>query len=99
MPRLWRDELSYVLCTYEHQGILTRRDSLLAYSDAEAILVRNEYEIGVERILSVAERTLCSGYDSQYIALAEDLGLKLFTFDKQILAATQGIALRPGDQS
>jgi hypothetical protein len=39
-----------------------------------------------------------SGYDSQYIALAEDLGLKLFTFDKKILSNSGSIAIRPGDR-
>ena len=56
-PRLWRDEFSNVLATYERRGLLTRKEALLAFGDAEAILSRNEYEVGIERILSVAERT------------------------------------------
>lgn len=99
LPRLWRDELGNVLATYERRGLIERKDALLAFRDAEAILGRNEYEIGIERILSVAERTGCSGYDSQYIALAEDLGLKLFTFDKKVLSNSDGIAVKPGDQN
>ena len=97
-PRLWRDELSNVLATYERRGLLTRKDALLGFGDAETILGRNEYEVKIERILSVAERTQCSGYDAQYLALAEDLGLNLYTFDKKILSLTGSIAVRPGEQ-
>lgn len=76
-PRLWRDEVSNVLVTYERGGLLSREESLLAFSDAEAVMGANDFDVKVERALTVAHQTGCSGYDSQYIALAEDLGLKL----------------------
>lgn len=96
-PRLWRDELCNVLVTYERRGLLNRKDALLAFSDAEAVIGDNQYEVGAERILNVADRTQCSGYDSQYIALAEDLGIKLFTFDKKVLSLPNNIAFKPGN--
>jgi len=43
----------------------------------------------------VARRTGCSGYDSQYIALAEDLGLTLYTWDRQILDRCPQLAIAP----
>lgn len=94
-PRLWRDELCNVLATYERQGLLNRDHALEAFADAEAVIGDHQYDIRPERILSVAARTQCSGYDSQYIALAEDLGTNVFTFDKKIISAAKGIALRP----
>ncbi len=97
-PRLWRDELCNVLVTYERRGLLNRRDALQAFSDAEAIIGDNQYDVRAERTLSVADRTRCSAYDSQYIALAEDLGIKLFTFDKKILSIANDVALKPGEQ-
>ncbi|MCC5835750.1 MAG: type II toxin-antitoxin system VapC family toxin [Opitutales bacterium] len=97
-PRLWRDELCNVLVTYERRGMLDRKNALQAFSDAEAVIGENQYDVGAERILSVADRTQCSGYDSQYIALAEDLGIKLFTFDKKVLLHAKEVALKPGDQ-
>ncbi len=95
-PRLWRDELCNVLVTYERRGLLDRRNTLQAFLDAEAVIGHNQYDVGAERILSVASRTQCSGYDSQYIALAEDLGVRLFTFDKQILSTAKNVACTPG---
>jgi predicted nucleic acid-binding protein len=97
-PRLWRDEIANVLTTYERMGLLHRKDALLAFSDAVAILGGNEYDISIERILAVSDKTKCSGYDSQYIALAEDLNLTLFTYDKKILSNCPKIAMRPGAQ-
>jgi predicted nucleic acid-binding protein len=94
-PRLWQDEISNVLATYERLGTLTREEGLLAFQDAREILASNTFEVGVERILAVAVKTGCSGYDSQYIALAEDLGLPLYTYDKKVLAAASAVSRRP----
>lgn len=94
-PRLWRDELCNVLATYERRGLLGRTDALRAFSNAQEIIFGNEFDMPPERILSVASRTQCSGYDAQYIALAEDLGIHLFTFDKKILSAVPDIARKP----
>lgn len=97
-PRLWRDEMANILTTYRRNNLMDHHSAVKAFEHADRILRRNEYSIPVEKILEVAERTQCSGYDSQFISLAEDLGLKLFTFDKQILRAVPGIAHRPGEQ-
>ena len=94
-PRLWRDEVSNVLATYERNGLITREDALLAFTDAADIMGDNEYDISIEKILSVAARTSCSAYDAQYISLAEDLGLPLYTYDKKVLKMAPDIAQRP----
>ncbi len=94
-PRLWRDEVSNVLVTYERGGLISRKESLLAFSDAEAVMGANDFDVKIERVLTVAHQTGCSGYDSQYIALAEDLGLKLYTYDRKVLSSVPAIACKP----
>ena len=94
-PRLWRDEVSNVLVTYERKGLLSREEALLAFVDAEAIMRTNDFDVKIERVLAVAKETGCSGYDSQYIALAQDLGLNLYTYDRKILASVPSIASEP----
>lgn len=94
-PRLWRDEVSNVLVTYERKGLLSREAALLAFADAEAIMRTNDFDIKIERVLAVAKETGCSGYDSQYIALAQDLALVLYTYDQKILESVPSIASRP----
>ncbi len=94
-PRLWLDEFLNVLATYERNGFLAPDEVTPILNDALALMQGSSYEIPPERILAVARRTGCSAYDSQYIALAEDLGTKLYTCDKRILAGCGGLAIEP----
>ncbi len=94
-PRLWIDEFLNVLATYERNGLLTADQTAPILSDALSLMEDSSYEIPPERVLSVARRTTCSAYDSQYIALAEDLGLKLYTCDRKVLKSCPGLAVEP----
>ena len=94
-PRLWLDEFTNILCTYERNGQIHSNESLSILSDAFSLMEDCSYDIPPERVLAVARRTGCSGYDSQYLALAEDLGLKLYTCDKKILSACPELASQP----
>jgi len=94
-PRLWRHEVANVLVRYERSGLLERTVALRAFAFALQIFDKNEFEIGIERVLTVAQRTGCSSYDSEYIALAEDLAVPLYTFDKKILSMAPEIARAP----
>lgn len=76
-PRLWQDEFMNVLATYERLGKIGSADSTRLLDDALALMADGSYEIAPERVLAVARRTACSASDSQFVALAEDLGLKL----------------------
>ena len=84
-PRLWLDEFLNVLCTCERNGVIGSEQAAELLADAMALMDGRAYEVPPERVLAVARRTGCSGYDSQYLALAEDLGLKFHTCDQQIL--------------
>jgi len=94
-PRLWIDEFINILCTYERNGLIDSGESILLLKDALELMDGQSYEIPPERILAVARRTGCSGYDSQYVALAEDLGTKLYTCDKKVLKTCSEIAILP----
>lgn len=94
-PRLWIDEFINILCTYERNKLIDADESLSLLEDALALMDGRTYELPHERVLAVSRRTGCSGYDSQYVALAEDLGTKLYTCDKKILRACPEMALLP----
>lgn len=93
-PRLWLDEFLNVLCTHERTGGIGSAQALALLEDALALMDSASYEVAPERVLAVARRTGCSGYDSQYIALAEDLGLKFYTCDQRILQKCPDIAIQ-----
>ena len=94
-PKLWLDEFLNVLCTYERTGGLTREQSVELLENAVALMDGASYDLPPERVLTVARQTNCSAYDSQYIALAQDLGLKLYTCDKRVISKCPSIALMP----
>ena len=94
-PRLWLDEFLNVLCIYERNGGIGASQAVELLDDALDLMAGRSYEVPPERVLSVARRTRCSGYDSQYIALAEDLGLRLYTCDQRILQSCPDLAVEP----
>lgn len=94
-PRLWLDEFLNVLATYERNGKLPTDQVSQILDDALELMHGASYEVPPERVLAVARRTGCSAYDSQYIALAEDLGAMLYTCDQRILRQCAGLAIEP----
>ena len=94
-PRLWLDEFVNVLCTYERVDSMPSDQAVGLLEDALTLMDGASYEVAPERVLAVARRTGCSGYDSQYVALAEDLGLKLYTCDKGLLNRCPEVAVMP----
>ena len=94
-PRLWLDEFLNVLCTYERNGAIASGQAVELLDDALELMEGGSYEVPPERVLAVARRTGCSGYDSQYVALAEDLGLSFYTCDQRILQNCPDLAVEP----
>lgn len=94
-PFLWRDEFTNLLCTLERQGAIDARQSMELLKMALQLMGKRGIHVSPHRVLSVARNTGCSGYDSQFIALAEDLGVKLYTFDKLVLKKCPNLAVRP----
>ncbi|MCC5805072.1 MAG: type II toxin-antitoxin system VapC family toxin [Opitutales bacterium] len=93
-PRLWLDEFLNVLCTYERLGRTTAAENLRRVELAGEVVARS-YFVPPARTLALARRTGCSGYDSQFLALAEDLGVYLYTFDEKVLTSAPDLARCP----
>ena len=94
-PRLWLDEFLNILAISERHSIMSAgvADSTLAL--ACELMEGQSYDLPAQRILATARRTSCTAYDSQYVCLAEDLGLKLYTYDSRILANCPDLAIQP----
>ena len=91
-PLLWRSEYRNTLMKYvQHRG-MTIESALLSLRSAEEV-VGNSYDVSSEKILELAARSQCGACDCEYVALAEDLGVKLVTTDKQVLLAFPKIAV------
>jgi len=94
-PTLWEAEFVSVLLKYERAGLMSVAAAIERARRAAAILQHATHHVSMERALETARRIGCSGYDSYYVALAEDLGVKLYTYDKEILKKCRGLALEP----
>ena len=46
-------------------------------------------------VLELAERSGCTAYDCEFVALAQELGVRLVTSDRQVLAAFPETAVSP----
>ncbi len=51
-----------------------------------------EYRVPPVEVLRTAIESLCTAYDSEFVVLAKDLGVKLVTLDKAILSAFPDVA-------
>jgi predicted nucleic acid-binding protein len=92
-PRLWRSEFRNVL-------ILHVRSRRLALEAAHEIMGRSlrlmsgrEHDVDSSHVLRLAAQSDCSAYDCEFVALAQDLNVRLITVDKQILAEFPDVAI------
>lgn len=92
-PKLWLDEFVNVLCTYERNEMISPEEAISILDDGLNLMDERDYEVPPNLTLSVARRTGCSGYDSQFLGLAEQLGIKLVTCDKRIIKNCKDIAI------
>jgi len=94
-PRLWLDEFLNILATSERNSLMSSAVADRTLELAAVLMAGKSYDLPAQRILATARRSSCTAYDSQYVCLAEDLGLELYTYDARILKNCPGIAKRP----
>jgi predicted nucleic acid-binding protein len=68
-----------------------------ATHEAETLMKDKEFEVNSTQVLKLVSESNCSSYDCEFVALAEDLGVKLATFDKKIRREFSDVALHPRD--
>ena len=85
VPRLWRYEMLNILATMIKAKLLARSDAESTYRQLLDTLRANEKDPDPSSVLSLVEQYGVSGYDAHFVALARDLGVKLYTQDKELL--------------
>lgn len=86
-PVRWRSELRNILTGYRRDGSLDASQVRQIMAAAEAGLAGREHHIPSERVFRVAEQSRLSACESEFVALAEILGIRLVTEGRAILAA------------
>lgn len=87
MPLLWRSEFRSILSgAVKHKACSLDRAIAIA-EGAENQLRGREFSVESSQVLSLSAESGCSRYDSECVALARNLGVRLVTNDRQILRA------------
>ena len=96
-PLLWRSEFRNVLAIYLRADILNLSIALQAIEEAEQLMGSKQFEVNSTQVLSLVSDSSCSSYDCEFVALADDLDVKLVTFDKKILKEFPEMGVSPED--
>jgi predicted nucleic acid-binding protein len=94
-PLLCRSELRSVAMKHVRAGNVAVESAVASVRAAEWVLARREFMVATDRVLSLADRSGCSSYDCEYVALAMELAVPLYTLDRQLLEAFPEVARRP----
>ena len=81
-----------VLATYQRREILTLAQCKKLLAHTERFMTVAQCEVKMDAALAVAAKYAITGYDAQYVALAQSLNAPLITEDRKLRAAVPGIA-------
>lgn len=94
-PQRWRSEFLNVLATSLRQELLTLVQANEVMTTAEELMSGGEFRVNATNVLHLAAASSCSGYDCEFVALAQELGVPLITADRALLKKFPDTALAP----
>lgn len=86
-------EVLNVLATYQRREVLALKQCKKLLEHAEHFMQVAQCEVKMDAALSVAAKYAITGYDAQYVALAQNLNAPLVTEDRKLREAVPGIAV------
>ena len=86
-PMLWRSEFRNVLALYVRKGELSLRRATTLQETAEELLAGREHFVASSEVLALASVSGRSAYDCEFIAVGRQLGKKVVTSDRPLLAS------------
>jgi predicted nucleic acid-binding protein len=90
---LWRSEFRSTLAGLVRRGDVLLEEAIRLTEEAERWMEGREYTVRSTEVLRLAQRSKCSAYDCEYVALALDLRVKLVTADQQVLRGFPTVAI------
>jgi predicted nucleic acid-binding protein len=92
-PVLWRSEFRNILALYIRKEILTFDQAVQIQTEAESLMEENEFQVNSLDALNLVQASSCSAYDCEFVALAQNLQIRLVTADKKIISEFPDIAI------
>lgn len=96
-PLLWRSEVRNILTNYIRHNLLTLEQTQVVMDKAHEIMHEREHFVSSTVVLELAASSHCTAYDCEYVALAQQFGLTLVTFDKTIVQNFPAATMFPQD--
>lgn len=81
-----------VLATCQRREVLTLAQCRALLGHAERFVAVAQCEVAMDTALAVAAEYAITGYDAQYVALAQSLNAPMITEDRKLRKAVPGIA-------
>jgi predicted nucleic acid-binding protein len=97
MPSVWRHEFINVLCVSAGCGRIELEDARSVWARAESLMEDFEQPVDFKKTLALATAHEVTGYDAQFVLLAQTLGVPLVTEDKELLRKFPGFVLSMKD--
>ena len=85
-------EVLNVLATYQRREVLKLSQCKKLLEHAERFVKVAQCEVKMDVVLAVAAKYAITGYDAQYVALAQSLNVPLITEDRKLKEAVPGTA-------
>ena len=85
LPPLWRSELLNVLALSVRASVLEAEQARAAWRHAAHLFRSSELEPEGSAVLAAAIRLGISAYDAHFVVVAEGLGARLVTGDRELL--------------
>jgi predicted nucleic acid-binding protein len=93
VPLLWRSEFRNALAGALRQRLITLNTAMETATEAESHLDNREFAVSSKDILRLIDRSKCSAYECEFVALAQETNVQLLTMDRQILGEFPKIAV------
>ncbi|MCI5137825.1 MAG: PIN domain-containing protein [Candidatus Electrothrix sp. AR1] len=97
VPTLWRSEFRNVLALYLRKEIITLKQAVRLVQSADSVVAHNEFTVSSTEVLTLVDKSSCSAYDCEFVALAHTLETQLVTQDKKILREFPKTAMSVSD--
>jgi predicted nucleic acid-binding protein len=91
-PLLWRSEFRNVLAGCLRRGDVSLQTALEIADGAEGQMRGREFSVPSAQVLARVGESECSAYDCEFVVLADELGISLFTSDERLLKSFPAVA-------
>ena len=92
-PLLWRSEFRNILALAIRKKVVTIDSAYAIVWKAEASFEGDEFAVSSDTVLQLVQRSNCTAYDCEFVALAEEQQVPLVTLDREILHEFPEVAI------